>query len=252
MRIIKVKDYNELSARTAGILAAQINIKPDSVLGLATGGSPVGAYEKLVEMYQRGEVDFSGITTINLDEYRGISKEHEQSYRNFMEENLFRHVNVKTENTYVPDGENPNAEEVCKNYDAIIERSGGIDLQLLGIGLDGHIGFNEPGDFFEPDTHCTDLTASTIEANKRFFERREDVPKQAYTMGIRPIMQAKKVLMIANGKGKAEILKKAFCGKVTPEIPASVLQLHPDFTLVADEEALSAIEGAEHEQSSGI
>ncbi len=243
MRIIKVKNYEELSARVAGIIAAQVNLKPEAVLGLATGGSPVGTYARLVEMFQRGEVDFSGVTTINLDEYRGIPKTHEQSYWSFMQENLFQHVNVKEECIHVPNGENLNSEEVCREYDEIIRQAGGIDLQLLGIGLDGHIGFNEPGEVFEPDTHCINLAESTIEANKRFFNSREEVPKQAYTMGIKPIMQAKKVVMIANGKGKAAILKQAFTGKVTPEVPASILQLHLDFTLVADEDALSAIEG---------
>lgn len=241
MRIIKVKNYEELSAKTAALIAAQVNIKPEAVLGLATGGSPVGAYAKLVEMFRRGEVDFSEITTINLDEYRGLPKEHEQSYWHFMHENLFDHVNVKEEQIHVPDGENLDMEKVCREYDELIQNAGGIDLQLLGIGLDGHIGFNEPGRIFEPDTHCVDLTESTIEANKRFFSSRDEVPKQAYTMGIKPIMQAKKVLMIANGEEKAEILKKAFTGEITPEIPASILQLHPDFTLIADEDALSSM-----------
>lgn len=239
MRIIKVKNYDELSVKTAAMIAAQVNLKPNAVLGLATGGSPVGAYEKLVEMFQQGAVDFSEITTVNLDEYRGLSKEHEQSYWYFMHDNLFHHVNVKAEKIHVPNGENPDMERACREYDELIESVGGIDLQLLGIGLDGHIGFNEPGAAFEPNTHCVDLTESTIEANKRFFSSKDEVPKQAYTMGIKPIMQAKKVLMIANGAAKAEILKKAFTGEITPEVPASILQLHPDFTLIADEDALS-------------
>lgn len=239
MRIIKVKNYDELSVKTAAMIAAQVNIKPNAVLGLATGGSPVGAYEKLVEMFQQGAVDFSEITTVNLDEYRGLSKEHEQSYWYFMHDNLFHHVNVKAEKIHVPNGEDPDMERACREYDELIESVGGIDLQLLGIGLDGHIGFNEPGAVFEPNTHCVDLTESTIEANKRFFSSKDEVPKQAYTMGIKPIMQAKKVLMIANGAAKAEILKKAFTGEITPEVPASILQLHPDFTLIADEDALS-------------
>lgn len=239
MRIIKVKNYDELSVKTAAMIAAQVNLKPNAVLGLATGGSPVGAYEKLVEMFQQGAVDFSEITTVNLDEYRGLSKEHEQSYWYFMHDNLFHHVNVKAEKIHVPNGEDPDMERACREYDELIESVGGIDLQLLGIGLDGHIGFNEPGTAFEPNTHCVDLTESTIEANKRFFSSKDEVPKQAYTMGIKPIMQAKKVLMIANGAAKAEILKKAFTGEITPEVPASILQLHPDFTLIADEDALS-------------
>ena len=226
MRIIKVKNYDEVSVKTANLILGQVNLKPDAVLGLATGGSPVGAYKKIVEAYNNGEVDFSGVTTINLDEYRGIKRNHEQSYWSFMQENLFKHVNVR---------------EVCREYDKIIEIAGGIDMQLLGIGLDGHIGFNEPADHFEKNTHCVELTESTIEANKRFFESKDEVPRQAYTMGILPIVQAKKVIMIANGKNKADIIKKAFTGPVTPEVPASILQMHPDFTLIADEEALTEI-----------
>lgn len=239
MRIIKAKNYDELSVKAAAMIAGQVNVKPNAVLGLATGGSPVGTYEKLVEWFRQGAVDFSEITTVNLDEYRGLSKDHEQSYWYFMQEHLFQHVNVKAENIHVPNGENPDAESMCREYDELIERVGGIDLQLLGIGLDGHIGFNEPGRTFEPNTHCVDLEESTIDANKRFFSSRDEVPKQAYTMGIKAIMQAKKVLMIVNGAEKAEILKKAFTGEITPEVPASILQLHPDFTLIADEEALS-------------
>lgn len=241
MRIIRVKNYEEVSIRTANMILAQVQLKPDAVLGLATGGSPVGAYQKIVEAYKRGEVDFSEVTTINLDEYRGIRRSHAQSYWSFMHEHLFQYVNVKEDHIFIPDGENPDSEEVCKAYDKVIEAAGGIDMQLLGIGLDGHIGFNEPADHFEKNTHCVDLTESTIEANKRFFESKEEVPRQAYTMGILPIMQAKKVIMIANGKNKAGIIKKAFTGVVTPEVPASILQMHPDFTLIADEEALSEI-----------
>lgn len=241
MRIIRVKNYEEVSVKTANMILAQVQLKPDAVLGLATGGSPVGAYQKIVEAYNRGEVDFSQITTINLDEYRGIKRSHAQSYWSFMHENLFQYINVKEDHIFIPDGENPDSEEVCKAYDKVIEAAGGIDMQLLGIGLDGHIGFNEPADHFEKNTHCVDLTESTIEANKRFFESKEEVPRQAYTMGILPIMQAKKVIMIANGKNKADIIKKAFRGPVTPEVPASILQMHPDFTLIADEEALTEI-----------
>lgn len=241
MTIIKAKNYEDVSRKAANLIAAQIQVKPNAVLGLATGGSPVGAYARLVEMYRQNDVDFSQVTTINLDEYRGLKREHEQSYWSFMHENLFNHVNVNENQIYIPNGENLNSAEVCSGYDAIIARSGGIDLQLLGIGLDGHIGFNEPCPYFELNTHCVDLTESTIEANQRFFSCKEEVPKQAYTMGIKPIMQAKKVLMIANGKNKADIIKKAFFGPVTPEVPASILQMHPDFTLIADEEALSGI-----------
>ena len=241
MRIIKTKNYEELSKKTADIILSQVLLKPNAVLGLATGGSPIGTYEEIVAAYQRGEADFSEITSINLDEYRGLSKNHRQSYWYFMQEHLFKYINIRKDYIFVPDGENLDIREVCMEYDRVIEKTGGIDMQLLGIGLDGHIGFNEPGDSFEPDTHCVNLTQSTIDANQRFFQGQDEVPRQAYTMGIRPIMQAKKVIMIANGSNKAEIIRKAFYGKITPQIPASVLQLHPDFTLIADEEALSEI-----------
>lgn len=239
MRIIRAKDYEELSRKTANLFLAQVAMKPNAVLGLATGGSPVGTYREMVAAYNRGDVDFSEVTSINLDEYRGISREHEQSYWYFMHDNLFQYVNIRPDHIFVPNGEEPDGEKACREYDEIIRRAGDIDMQLLGIGLDGHIGFNEPADHFATNTHMVDLTESTIEANKRFFNSKDEVPRQAYTMGILPIMQAKKVVMIANGKGKAQILKEAFTGPVTPEVPASILQLHPDFTLIADEEALS-------------
>lgn len=241
MRIVRAKDYAEVSSKTANLLLAQVNLKPSAVLGLATGGSPVGAYQKIVEAYQNANVDFSEVTTINLDEYRGISREHPQSYWSFMQEHLMKHVNLRKDHIFIPDGENMDAEAVCSAYDSVIEQSGGIDLQLLGIGLDGHIGFNEPADHFEKNTHCVELTESTIEANQRFFDSKDQVPRQAYTMGILPIMQAGKVVLIANGQNKADILRRAFFGPVTPQVPASILQLHPDVTLIADEAALSAM-----------
>ena len=242
MKIIRTKDYADMSRKAANIISAQVIMKPDCVLGLATGGTPVGTYEKLVERYNEGDLDFSEVTSVNLDEYRGLPKEHPESYWSFMHRNLFDHVNIDPAHIHLPDGTNPDADDACAQYNQIIHSVGGIDLQLLGIGHDGHIGFNEPGEAFELETHCVDLTPETIEANKRFFDGNVDlVPKQAYTMGIRTIMQARKVLMVVNGAGKAEIVKKAFFGPVTPEVPASILQLHPDFILVADEEALSLI-----------
>ena len=242
MKIIRAKDYNDMSRKAANIISAQVIMKPDCVLGLATGGTPVGTYNQLVEWYNKGDLDFSEVTTVNLDEYRGLPREHSESYWSFMHRNLFDLVNVNPASINLPDGTNMDAEAECARYDAVIERAGGVDLQLLGIGHDGHIGFNEPSDAFDLGTHCVDLKPETIEANKRFFEGNEDlVPKQAYTMGIRTIMQARKVLMVASGKDKAEILKKAFFGPVTPEVPASILQMHPDFILVADEDALSLI-----------
>lgn len=242
MKIIRAENYNDMSRKAANIIAAQVILKPDSVLGLATGGTPLGIYKQLVEWYKKGDVDFSEVTTVNLDEYRGLPKEHNQSYWHFMQVNLFNHINIKANHVYIPNGSDMNIERVCKEYDDIIQSVGGIDLQLLGIGNDGHIGFNEPSTVFETGTHCVNLTESTIEANKRFFQSREEVPKQAYTMGIKAIMQAKKVLMVANGESKADIIKKALFGPVTPEIPASILQIHNDFVLVADKAALSEID----------
>lgn len=242
MKIIRAKDYQDMSRKAANIISAQVIMKPDCVLGLATGGTPVGTYAQLVDWYNKGDLDFSEVTTVNLDEYRGLPKEHPQSYWYFMNENLFSKVNIDPAKTNLPDGTNLDTAAECARYNGIIHKLGGINLQLLGIGPNGHIGFNEPGEAFELETHCVNLTAETIEANKRFFDGNVDlVPKQAYTMGIKTIMQARKVLMVANGAGKAEIIKKAFFGPVTPEVPASILQMHPDFTLVGDEEALSLI-----------
>ena len=241
MKIIRAKDYKDMSRKAANIISAQVIMKPNCVLGLATGGTPVGTYAQLIEWYNKGDIDFSEVTTVNLDEYRGLPRDHEQSYWYFMQKNFFGSVNVQPDRIHVPDGSNPNAEEACREYDAIIRNVGGIDLQLLGIGVDGHIGFNEPGQAFELGTHCVDLTESTIDANQRFFNSRDEVPRQAYTMGIKTIMQARKVLMVANGANKAEIIKKAFFGPVTPEVPASILQMHPDFILVGDQDALALI-----------
>jgi len=237
MKIYKEKNYNEASKKAASIIAAQITLKPDSILGLATGSTPIGAYEKLVDSYKTGELDFSGITSINLDEYRGLSPEHDQSYRYFMNLHLFNHVNINKSNTFVPDGLEKDADKACRLYNSIIEKCGGIDLQLLGLGHNGHIGFNEPDTKFTCDTHCVDLTPSTIEANTRFFNSQAEVPKQAYTMGIRTIMQARRVLLMVTGEAKADILKKVLYGPVTPEVPASILQLHKHLYVVADEEA---------------
>ncbi len=241
MRIIEAKDYKELSKHAANIIAAQIVMKPDCVLGLATGSSPIGTYDQLVEKYENGDLDFSQVSSVNLDEYRGLDHENDQSYYYFMHEHLFDRVNIKAENTNVPDGTNPDAENECKRYEELIRSYGGVDLQLLGLGHNGHIGFNEPAPVFEKETHCVDLTESTIEANKRFFASADDVPKQAYTMGIGTIMRAKKILVVVSGADKADIVAKAFFGDVTPEVPASILQMHPDVTIVGDTEALAKI-----------
>ncbi|MDY5731341.1 MAG: glucosamine-6-phosphate deaminase [Eubacteriales bacterium] len=242
MRIIIAKDYADMSRKGANIIAAQVLLKANSVLGLATGSTPVGAYAELIQKYENGELSFAEVSTINLDEYRGLAEDNDQSYRYFMNEKLFNHVDINKANTHVPNGLEKDAQKACEDYDALIASYGGIDLQLLGLGLNGHIGFNEPADHFPIGTNCVDLTASTIEANSRFFENLESVPKQAYTMGVQAIMQADCVLMLVNGKAKANIVKQAFFGPVTPQVPASILQLHKNFILIADEEALSALE----------
>ena len=241
MRIIKARDYNDMSRKAANIISAQIIMKPDCVLGLATGSTPIGTYKQLVEWYNKGDLDFSEVTSVNLDEYKGLSRDNDQSYYYFMNENLFSHVNIRRERTHLPNGMEPDSEKACAEYNAVIASVGGIDLQLLGLGHNGHIGFNEPADSFELETHCVDLTESTIEANKRFFASYDDVPKQAYTMGIKTIMQAKKVLVVVSGKDKAAIVTEAFFGPVTPRVPASILQLHSDAIVIADEAALSEI-----------
>lgn len=239
MNIIKAKNYDELSRKAANVIAAQVIIKPNCVLGLATGSSPLGTYKELIDRYNMGDLDFSKVKSVNLDEYKGLPRDNDQSYYYFMYNNFFKHINIDMANTNVPDGTELDSEVACSKYNKIIESVGGIDLQLLGIGRNGHIGFNEPSDTFATLTHCVDLQESTIDANKRFFASIDDVPKQAYTMGIQTIMQAKKVLLIASGEDKAEAIKNAFFGPVTPQVPASILQLHPDCVVVADEAALS-------------
>lgn len=239
MNIIRAKDYQDMSRKAANIISAQIIMKPDCVLGLATGSTPVGTYRQLIEWYEKGDLDFSRVSTVNLDEYRGLTHTDPQSYYYFMQENLFDHVNIDKAATHVPDGTNPDAADACAKHEQIIKSLGGIDLQLLGLGNNGHIGFNEPGEAFEKETHLVDLAESTIRANARFFASIDEVPKQAYTMGIRTIMQAKKILVVVSGEGKADIVSRAFFGPVTPEVPASILQMHPDVTVVCDEAALS-------------
>ena len=242
MKIYKAKDYKDMSRKAANIISAQVIMKPNCVLGLATGSTPIGTYDQLVEWYNKGDLDFSEVTTVNLDEYKGLPRTNDQSYYYFMHQHLFDCVNIDPERTNVPNGMEPDAEKECGRYEELIRSLGGVDLQLLGLGHNGHIGFNEPGEAFEKETHCVDLTESTIEANKRFFASADDVPKQAYTMGIKTIMQAKKILIVVNGENKADIVERAFFGPVTPEVPASILQLHNDVTLVGDEEALAKIE----------
>lgn len=235
MRWITVDTYEKLSRQAANILSAQVILKPDSVLGLATGSSPLGTYQQLIEWYRKGDIDFHHVTSVNLDEYVGLDGTNEQSYRYFMNRNFFMHINIDIANTFVPNGCAADLTDEGKRYDERIARLGGIDLQLLGIGLDGHIGFNEPGRYFVKSTHVVDLHESTRRANARFFGAVDEVPERAITMGMVSIMQAKKILLIASGKEKRDILEKAFYGPITPEIPASILQLHPDITVIYSE-----------------
>ena len=235
MNFITVKTYEELSRKAANIIGAQVISKPNCVLGLATGSSPIGTYKELIARYESGDLDFSKVTSVNLDEYIGLDGEHDQSYRYFMDNNLFKSINIDPKKTFVPNGCATDLKAEGDAYDEMIKSLGGIDLQLLGIGLDGHIGFNEPDSFFTKETHLVDLDESTIKANARFFQSEADVPRQAITMGMLSIMQAKKVLLIANGAAKKEILQKAFFGPIDPQVPASILQLHPDLTVIYSE-----------------
>lgn len=239
MKICRAKDYNDMSRKAANIISAQIILKPNCILGLATGSTPVGTYRQLVEWYEKGDLDFSEVMTVNLDEYKGLTRENPQSYYYFMDEHLFGKVNINKNRTFLPDGTEPDSNTACENYNEILRAVGDVDLQLLGLGHNGHIGFNEPGESFSTETHCINLSEQTIKANARFFETMDEVPRQAYTMGIKTIMAAHRILMIVSGEDKAEIVKTAFTGPITPKVPASILQLHRNVTLIADEAALS-------------
>ena len=237
MRVIVTKDYEDLGRVAANIIAAQVTLKPETVLGLATGSSPISTYKNLIKKYENGDLDFSRCYAANLDEYVGLTKDNDQSYAYFMYENLFKHINIDMANTNIPDGTETDCAKECARYDKVVADLGGVDIQLLGIGHNGHVGFNEPADCFAKGTNLIDLTPSTIDANTRFFAKKEDVPTQAYTMGIKTIMSAKKVLLVATGEGKAEIIYKMVAGDITPQVPASVLQLHNDAIVVVDEAA---------------
>ena len=241
MRIYKTADYESMSRKAASILAAQIVSKPDSVLGLATGSTPEGAYRYLAEWYSKGLLDFSQIRTVNLDEYKGLGPDHPQGYRYFMNQHLFRLVNIRLENTFVPNGLEPDSRKACEEFETVLAELGGVDLQLLGMGHNGHIGFNEPGSVFPVGCHCADLDPRTLQANGKYFEDPKKMPRQAYSMGVGTIMHARKILLAVSGAEKAESLAKALTGPVTPELPASILQFHPDVTVVADEAALSRL-----------
>jgi len=241
MKILYAENDQSMSRKAANILSAQIILEPDSVIGLATGSTPLGTYRQLIDWYRKGDLDFSACHTVNLDEYVGLEAGNPQSYAWFMQKNLFSQINIDPANTHLPDGTNLDAEAECRRYNELIRSLGGVDLQLLGIGQNGHIGFNEPGIAFEKETHCVQLTESTIQANSRFFKSPEEVPTRAYTMGMKAIMQARKILLVASGSAKAEILEAALFGPITPQVPASILQLHPNVTVVADQEALAVI-----------
>lgn len=238
MRIIKTKDYEEMSLRAAEVIRAQVILKPDCVLGLATGTTPLGLYANLVKWNKEGILDFSQVKTVNLDEYKGISADHDQSYAYFMNKNLFSQINIDSKNTHLPDGMCADDSTECKRYDSLIASLGGQDLQLLGIGNNGHIGFNEPADSFENGTYCVKLTESTIDANSRLFDNRDDVPRYAFSMGSGVIMNARRILMVATGSVKAQAMHDMIEGPITPHCPASILQMHPDCVVIADEEAL--------------
>ena len=241
MKFIVTEDYEAMSRTAARVISGYVSSHPDCVLGLATGSTPIGLYRCLVEDYEAGALSFKDVTSFNLDEYRGLDPQHDQSYRYFMNKNLFSRVNIDIKNTYVPDGTNPDTEACCEAYNTLLKNIGAADLQLLGIGPNGHIGFNEPDDHFQAGTHCVDLTEATIQANKRFFASEEDVPRKAISMGTGNIMSAKTILLVANGKNKAKALAAAIKGPVTPQCPASILQFHPNAIIVADEDALSEL-----------
>ena len=241
MRFISCADYTAMSRQAANLISVQVIVKPNCELGLATGSTPIGTYKQLIEWYNKGDLSFANVRSVNLDEYKGLSGDHDQSYRYFMQNNLFNHVDIDVANTSVPNGKAEDADAECAAYDAHIRELGGIDLQLLGMGHNGHIGFNEPADEFVGPTHVVELAQSTIDANKRFFASEADVPRQALTMGMAAILQARSVVVVVSGEDKAEIVHKAFFGPITPRVPASLLQLHPNVTVVGDEAAFSVL-----------
>lgn len=241
MRIIVEENYDKMSKKAALLVASQVRLKPKSVLGLATGSTPKGMYQRLIEMYKKDEIDFSQITTFNLDEYYGLKPENEQSYHYYMYHNFFKHINIKKENYNLLDGTTDEVAKECRQYDEKIKKAGEIDLQILGIGPNGHIGFNEPGENLNVTTHLVNLTEATIEANSRFFESKEEVPKKALTMGIATILKSQRIILLASGKNKAKAIKKTVDNNLTTRVPASLLQTHPEVTLIIDEAAASLI-----------
>ena len=237
MRIIVCQNYEEVSKKAAQMILSQVTLKPNSVLGLATGSTPIGMYENLVKLNKNGDIDFSEVRTFNLDEYYNLPKENDQSYHYFMYQNLFNHININPANIHIPNGMTNDVDAECDRYDSLIKEAGGVDIQVLGIGNNAHIGFNEPTVNFEKGTHLVELEESTIEANSRFFDNIEDVPKKAITMGVGSIFKSKKILLIATGENKAEAIYNTVYGKVVPEVPASILQFHSDIVLILDKDA---------------
>ena len=237
MRIIVCENYEEVSKKAAQMILSQVTLKPNSVLGLATGSTPIGMYENLVKLNKSGDIDFSEVRTFNLDEYYNLPKESDQSYHYFMYQNLFNHININPANIHIPNGMTNDVDAECERYDSLIKEAGGVDIQVLGIGNNAHIGFNEPTVNFEKGTHLVELEESTIEANSRFFDNIEDVPKKAITMGVGSIFKSKKILLIATGENKAEAIYNTVYGKVVPEVPASILQFHSDIVLILDKDA---------------
>jgi len=241
VNIIIVKDYNDMSRKAAHLFVGQILQKPSSVLGLATGSTPVGLYTELIKFYREGMIDFVDVQAFNLDEYLELKPTHEQSYAFFMQKHLFKHINISPKNYHIPSGTANDFEAECDRYESLIAAAGGIDLQILGIGRNGHIGFNEPDIKFEATTHIVQLDDQTINDNARFFENIDAVPKIAISMGIKTIMQSRGIILLASGAEKADAVAGMVSGKITPELPASVLQLHPNVTIIVDEAAASKI-----------
>lgn len=239
IRVIVTEHYQELSQKAAQLLSVQLQKKPDSVIGFATGSTPIGMYKELINSYNRKEISFEQMSTFNLDEYVGLTRVHPQSYYHFMQEQLFSHINVRPEKIQFPPGIFTDAKHACQSYEDALKAAGGVDLQILGIGVNGHIGFNEPDQHFTLYTHIVELAKKTIESNARFFGGEDEVPRSAITMGIKSIMDARSILLLASDRKKAAAVQRIFSGKVDPQIPATVLQLHPDVTLVVDREAAS-------------
>jgi len=241
IKVLITKNYDELSKKAAEIIAGAIRNKPDLTLGLATGETPVGCYRELIRMHKEEGLDFSEVVTFNLDEYVGLPPTHPQSYRYFMNVNLFNHVNIRMENTHLPDGMSDDLQKTCEEFEEAIKAAGGIDLQLLGIGTNGHIAFNEPGSPFNSRTRVVEISEQTRRDNARFFRSIDEVPRQAISMGIGTIMEARKIVLLASGARKADAVAKSVKGPITEEIPASILQKHPDCTFILDEAAASKL-----------